>query len=95
MKAVIYEKHDEINLNYIVNLVEKIELKRLHLKKVNLVIVEVDLFLKLEKEGLEKGYFFSQYWFAKEHLSKGIKVNGFRIISSYEIQKEIHLTFDE
>ena len=28
MKAVIYEKHDEINLNYIVNLVEKVEHQR-------------------------------------------------------------------
>ena len=31
MKAVIYEKHDEINLNYIVNLVEKLNIKEIHL----------------------------------------------------------------
>ena len=29
MKALIYENHDEINLNYIVNLVGKIERQRI------------------------------------------------------------------
>ena len=95
MKAVIYEKHDEIDLNYIVNLVKKIELKRLHLKKVNLVIVEVDLFRKLADEGMRNGAFFHQYWFMQNQFSGGIKLNSFKIISSHEIQKEIHLTFDE
>ena len=53
MKALIYEKHDEIDLNFIVNLVRKIELNR-H-SKVNLVIVEVDLFRKLSEEGIKNG----------------------------------------
>ena len=92
MKALIYENHDEINLNYIVNLVGKIERQRI--SKVSLVIVEVELFLKLRDEGMKNGFFFSQYWWQKNRFSSGIKVNNFNIISSYEIQKEIHLTFD-
>ena len=83
MKAVYYEKHDEIDLNFIVNLVGKIELNR-H-SKVNLVIVEVDLFRKLSEEVIKNGAFFHQC---------GIKVNSFKIISSYEIKNEIHLTFE-
>ena len=93
MKAVIYEKHDEINLNYIVNLVEKVEHQRR--SKVSLVIVEVDLFRKLADEGMRKGAFFHQYWFMQNQFSGGIKLNSFKIISSYEIQKEINLTFDD
>ena len=93
MKAVIYEKHYEINLNYIVNLVEKVEHQR-H-SKVSLVIVEQDLFYKLSDEGISKGKFIYQLWWQKERFIKGIKLNHFKIISSYEIQKEIHLTFDE
>lgn len=92
MKAVIYEKHDEINLNYIVNLVEKVEHQRR--SKVSLVIVEVDLFRKLADEGMRNGAFFHQNWFMQNQFSSGIKLNSFKIISSYEIQKEIHLTFD-
>lgn len=61
MKAVIYEKHDEINLNYIVNLVEKVEHQRR--SKVSLVIVEVGLFRKLADEGMRNGAFFHQYLF--------------------------------
>lgn len=93
MKALIYEKHDEIDLNFIVNLVRKIGLNR-H-SKVNLVIVEVDLFRKLSDEGIKNGAFFHQYWFMQNQFSGGIKVNRFKIISSYEIQKEIHLTFED
>ena len=92
MKAVYYEKHDEIDLNFIVNLVRKIELNR-H-SKVNLVIVEVDLFRKLSDEGIKNGAFFHQYWFMQNEFSGGIKVNSFKIISSYEIKNEIHLTFE-
>ena len=92
MKALIYKNHDEINLNYIVNLVGKIERQRI--SKVSLVIVEVELFLKLREEGMKNGFFFRQYWWQKNRFSSGIKVNNFNIISSYEIQKEIHLTFD-
>ena len=93
MKAVIYEKHDEINLNYIVNLVVKVEHQR-H-SKVSLVIIEVDLFRKLADEGMRNGAFFHQYWLIQNQFSSGIKLNSFKIISSYEIQKEIHLTFDD
>ena len=88
MKADSYEKHDEIDLNFIVNLVRKIELNRQ--SKVNLVIVEVDLFRKLSEEGIKNGAFFHQYWFMQNQFSGGIKLNSFKIISSYEIQKEIH-----
>ena len=94
MKAVIYEKHEEIDLNFIVNLVKKIELNRLRLAKVNLVIVEVDLFRKLSDEGIKNGAFFHQYWFMQNQFSGGIKVNSFKIISSHEIKNEIHLTFE-
>lgn len=93
MKAVIYEKHDEINLNYIVNLVGKIECQRI--SKVSLVIIEVDLFRKLADEGMRNGAFFHQYWFMQNQFSSGIKLNSFKIISSYEIKNEINLTFDD
>ena len=92
MKAIVYKNFDEIDFSFIANLVNRNEHGKA--EKVSLVIVEVDLFFKLQKEGIEKGYFFSQYWFAKDHLSNGIKMNQFRIISSHEIHNEIHLSFD-
>lgn len=92
MKAVIYNDFKDIDFNFIVNTVEREQHGKI--AKVSLVIVEVDLFLKLRKEGLQNGYFFSQPWFEKDHLNNGIKINRFRIISSNEIKGEIHLTFD-
>lgn len=92
MKAVIYDDFKDIDINFIVNIVEREQHEKI--AKVSLVIVEVDLFLKLRKEGLQNGYFFSQHWFDKDHLNKGIKINHFRIISSNEIEGEIHLTFE-
>ena len=68
MKALIYENHDEINLNYIVNLVGKIERQRI--SKVSLVIVEVELFLKLREEGMKNGFFFQSILVAKKQVFK-------------------------
>lgn len=92
MKVVLYDDFKDVDFNYIVNLVKRFEFGKV--EKVSLVIVEIDLFLKLRQEGLSCGYFFSQLWFEKDHLSKGIKINQFRIISSQEIKNEIHLTFE-
>ena len=80
MKAVIYEKHDEIDLNFIINLVHKNEIEKV--SKVSLVIVEQDLFYKLSDEGISKGNFIYQFWWQKERFNKGIKLNHFKIISS-------------
>lgn len=92
MKILIYSDNSNIDINFIKELVYKTEIEKRN--KIETLIVNVDLYLKLRDEGMRKENFLYQYWYRENRFDRGIKIHHFKIISSYEMENEIIASFE-